>query len=259
MNVLAIIPARYNSSRFPGKPLALLGGQSVISRVFLSVNTSPIVNKTIVATDDDRIFAHINDIAGPGHAVLTSPDLPSGTDRCREALRSSENTGFLPEVVLNIQGDEPFISHSQIQTLLDCFVDPNTQIATLCTPIHSTDQLLSPDNVKVIRDSHNFAIYFSRHPIPFQRGVSPDQWLDGDTPYFKHLGIYAFRTDILKQVCSLPQSSLEKAEKLEQLRWLQNGFRIAVALSDHDNIGIDTPADLAAAQQFLNQHSGFSA
>lgn len=249
MKTLGIIPARYASTRFPAKPLALLGGITVIERVYRQVEG--ILDHTVVATDDDRILQAVH--AFGGNAVMTSPGHRSGTDRCYEALCQLGADRF--DVVVNIQGDEPFIQRSQILSLCQCFDDPSVDIATLVKPFRPTDtfaSLLNANSPKVVVNNRMEALYFSRSIIPYMRGKEQDQWLPGHT-YYKHIGLYAYRAQALAYVTSLPQSSLELAESLEQLRWLENGMKIRVATTDTETIGIDTPEDLQRAEEFLKQ------
>ena len=248
LKVLAVIPARYASSRFPGKPLALLGGKPIIDYAY-SVACS-VFDEVVVATDDERICDHMEKTFGDGSVMMTSPDHQSGTDRCGEVLRRLRRQGVDVDIVINLQGDEPFVEPSQLRSLVDCFLDPDVSIATLKTRIRSTEELLSPNNVKVVCGIDGRALYFSRQPIPFRRGVELGQWLE-DTPYFKHVGIYAFRAATLEEVCNLEVGFLESCEKLEQLRWLEAGYRIAVRETSHANVGIDTPDDLVAAEKQL--------
>ena len=254
MKVLVAIPARYASTRFPGKPLAMLGGQSIISRVWQRVNRAHGVDDVVVATDDERICDHVESFAGDGGVMMTSDQHHSGTDRCGEVLQRLERQGETYDVVVNLQGDEPFIEPSQVEALIAAFSDPAVQIATLKTRIHSTDELLSPNNVKVVCAADGRALYFSRQPIPYRRGVDQAQWLD-QGEYFKHVGIYAFRSEVLHEVCRLAPAPLEESEKLEQLRWLAAGYSIQVLETPHANIGIDTPEDLAAAEQSMKEHN----
>lgn len=246
MKFIAIIPARYASTRFPGKPLAVLGGKMVIERVYEQV--SGVLDDVVVATDDERIRRAVESFGGK--AVMTSPDHRSGTDRCYEAYCKH---GGEYDVVINVQGDEPFIRASQIETVMRCFDNSRTDIATLVKPF-SPDSPLSalenPNLPKVVVDRDMHALYFSRSVIPYLRGVERSEWLRKHT-FYKHIGMYAFRSDVLREVTSLPQSSLELAESLEQLRWLENGYRIGVGISDVETIGIDTPEDLARAEAFL--------
>lgn len=240
---ICIIPARYASTRFPGKPLAILGGKTVIQRVYEQVKE--VINDVYVATDDQRIYDQVE--AFGGKVVMTSPNHRSGTDRIEEAL---QHIGGNWDVVVNVQGDEPFIQPSQISTLCACFDEPQTEIATLGKPFATMEAVENPNSPKIVVDNKGFALYFSRSIIPFVRGIDKDNWLT-HYPFLKHLGIYAYRTDVLKQITQLPQSSLELAESLEQLRWLQNGFRIKVGTTNIETIGIDTPADLKKAEEFL--------
>lgn len=240
---ICIIPARYASTRFPGKPLAILGGKTVIQRVYKQV--SKVIHDVYVATDDQRIFNQV-EVFG-GNVVMTSPNHRSGTDRIEEAL---QHIGGQWDVVLNVQGDEPFIQPSQIETLCSCFDEQQTEIATLGKPFATIEAVENPNSPKIVVDNKGFALYFSRSMIPFIRGVEKNDWLS-HYPFLKHLGIYAYRTEVLKQITQLPQSSLELAESLEQLRWLQNGFRIKVGTTDIETIGIDTPEDLAKAEKFI--------
>lgn len=248
MKLIAIIPARYASSRFPGKPLAQLGGKPVIRRVYEQV--TQVIPEAVVATDDERIARAVG--AFGGRAVMTSAEHRSGTDRCWEAYRK---LGAEYDVVINVQGDEPFIRPDQIETIMRCFDDPNTQIATLVRPFTEEDGLAAlenPNSPKVVLDAESHAIYFSRSVIPYLRGVDRSEWLARHT-FYKHIGMYAFRVRALAEVTALPQSTLEKAESLEQLRWLENGYRIGVGLTRTETIGIDTPEDLAAAEEFLKR------
>ncbi|MCI7257180.1 MAG: 3-deoxy-manno-octulosonate cytidylyltransferase [Prevotella sp.] len=244
MKFISIIPARYASTRFPGKPLALLCGKSVIQRVYEKV--SGIIEETWVATDDERIFNAVKDFGGK--AVMTRNDHKSGTDRIEEAI---EKIGGDFDVVINVQGDEPFIQASQIKTVCDCFEDPSTEIATLGKPFgNDMDAVSNPNSPKIVVDKRGYAMYFSRSIIPFVRGKDEKEW-PFSYPFLKHIGLYAYRRNVLKEVTQLPQGELEKAESLEQLRWLENGYRIKVGLTDVETVGIDTPEDLARAEAFL--------
>ena len=251
MKFIAVIPARYASTRFPGKPLAVLGGKTVIQRVYeQAVSVLP---EAYVATDDERIFKCVEDFGG--RAVMTRADHKSGTDRIEEAVEKIEEQGARSEkkddlVVINIQGDEPFIQPSQIETLMHLFDDPETQIGTLGKRFDSIEAVRNPNSPKIVTDRRGFALYFSRSVIPFIRGVEADEWMP-HYPFLKHLGVYAYRREVLAEVTRLPQSPLEKAESLEQLRWLENGYRIRVGMTDVETVGIDTPDDLARAEQFL--------
>lgn len=246
MNFIGIIPARYASTRFPAKPLALLGGKPVIQRVYEQVKS--VLDDALVATDDERIAQVVRDFGGK--VVLTGTHHKSGTDRCQEAY---EKNGVPHDVVINIQGDEPFIQPSQLECLMKCFDDEATQIATLVKPFTVDDGLAALENAnspKVVVSKTMNALYFSRSIIPFQRGVEKEEWLQGHT-YYKHIGLYAYRAQVLKEITQLEQSSLEKAESLEQLRWIENGYCIKVGISNVETIGIDTPQDLERAEEFL--------
>ena len=244
---MAIIPARYASTRFPGKPLAVLGGKTVIQRVYEQV--SSLLDEVYVATDDERIFQAVE--AFGGRAVMTRTDHKSGTDRIEEA---AEKIGSQADVIINVQGDEPFIQPSQIKTLMQLFDAPETQIGTLGKRFDNIEGVENPNSPKIVTDNRGFALYFSRSPIPFVRGKERSEWL-ANYPFLKHLGIYAYRREVLREVTQLPQGNLEKAESLEQLRWLENGYRIRVGLTDVETVGIDTPEDLKRAEEFLNsQH-----
>ncbi len=243
MKFMAIIPARYASTRFPGKPLAVLGGKTVIQRVYEQV--SSVLSEVYVATDDQRIYDCVEGFGGK--AVMTREDHKSGTDRIEEAV---EKIGTDADVIINVQGDEPFIQPSQVETLMHLFDAPETQIGTLGKLFESMEAVENPNSPKIVTDNRGFALYFSRSVIPYIRGIERNDWF-GQYPFLKHLGIYAYRREVLAEVTRLPQSSLEKAESLEQLRWLQNGYRIRVGLTDVETIGIDTPEDLQRAEQFL--------
>ena len=246
MKYIAIIPARYASTRFPGKPLAVLGGKTVIQRVYeQAVSVLP---EAYVATDDERIYQAVE--AFGGRAVMTRADHKSGTDRIQEAVEKIEESEDL--VVINIQGDEPFIQPSQIETLMHLFDDPETQIGTLGKRFETIEAVRNPNSPKIVTDRRGFALYFSRSVIPYIRGIETDEWLT-HYPFLKHLGIYAYRREVLAEITRLPQSALEKAESLEQLRWLENGYRIRVGLTDVETVGIDTPEDLARAEAFLQE------
>ena len=243
MKYIGIIPARYASTRFPGKPLAVLGGKTVIQRVYeQAVSVLP---EAYVATDDERIFSAVE--AFGGRAVMTRKDHKSGTDRIQEAV---EKIATDADVIINIQGDEPFIQPSQIETLMHLFDNPETQIGTLGKPFETVEAVKNPNSPKIVVDNRGFALYFSRSVIPYIRGVEESQWL-GHYPFLKHLGVYAYRRKVLAEVTRLPQGWLEKAESLEQLRWLENGYRIRVGITTVETVGIDTPEDLARAEQFL--------
>ena len=243
MKFIGIIPARYASTRFPGKPLALLDGKPVIQHVYEKV--AAVLEAAYVATDDERIYDVVKSFGG--QVVMTRTDYKSGTDRIEEAI---EKIGGEWDVVVNVQGDEPFVAKSQLDTICHCFDDPTTQIATLGKPFESMEAVQNPNSPKIVVDNMGFAMYFSRSVIPYVRGKEKSSWLT-HYPFLKHLGIYAYRKDVLRQVTQLPQSSLEIAESLEQLRWLQNGFKIKVGTTDVETVGIDTPQDLERAEEFL--------
>ena len=254
MKFIGIIPARYASTRFPAKPLAMLGGKTVIQRVYEQV--SGVFDEAYVATDDKRIEEVVK--AFGGKVVMTSVNHKSGTDRCFEAY-TKVGEGY--DVIVNIQGDEPFIQPSQLEAVKACFDDPTTQIATLVKPFTPDDEFMALENVnspKVVVNKNMNALYFSRSIIPYQRNAATQDWLKGHT-YYKHIGLYAYRSEVLKEITSLPQSSLELAESLEQLRWLENGYTIKVGLTEVETIGIDTPEDLEKAETFLKQQEACKA
>ncbi|MBQ8866396.1 MAG: 3-deoxy-manno-octulosonate cytidylyltransferase [Bacteroidaceae bacterium] len=246
MKFIGIIPARYASTRFPAKPLAMLGGKTVIQRVYEQVDG--VLDEACVATDDERIEAAVK--AFGGKVVMTSTSHKSGTDRVQEAF---EKVGRGYDVVVNIQGDEPFIQPSQLEAVKACFEDEATQIATLVKPFTEADgweALHNPNSPKVVVDGRMNALYFSRSVIPYLRGVEKEEWLKRHT-YYKHIGLYAYRAEVLGEITRLPQSALELAESLEQLRWLESGYRIKVGITHTETIGIDTPEDLERAEKFL--------
>jgi len=241
MKILGIIPARYASSRFPGKLLADLAGKSVLQRVYERAKSAAVFDKLLIATDDKRIFDHVTSFFG--EAVMTSVDHQSGTDRCAEASRLFK--GF--DVVVNLQGDEPFIAASQLREVIQPFME-NTKvnISTLAKQIQSAETLFNPNVVKVVFGKKNEALYFSRHPIPFVRGFEKQKWLEKSV-FYKHIGLYAFRAQILEELSKLETGEIEQAESLEQLRWLEAGYSIHVGISKLETIGIDTPEDLENA------------
>jgi 3-deoxy-manno-octulosonate cytidylyltransferase (CMP-KDO synthetase) len=241
MNFIGIIPSRYGSTRFPGKPLADIGGKPMIQRVYEQASKS--MDEVWVATDDQRIFEAVQGFGG--HVVMTSYLHRSGTDRCAEALlKISELREKKFDVVINIQGDEPFMQPDQIELIMNGFKeDPATEIATLIQPILKNEEIFKPDMVKVVLDKQANAIYFSRSPIPHQFGVDESKWIENYT-FYGHIGLYAYRSDILQKLSTLKESQLEKSESLEQLRWLENGFHIKTQITHYDSFGIDTPEDL---------------
>lgn len=237
MRILGVIPARYESSRFPGKPLIDIAGKSMIERVYGQCLKSSSISKVIVATDDQRIADHVSLFGG--NVAMTSNKHQSGTDRCAEVANNYPEF----DVLINIQGDEPMIDPNQIDLLCKCFEDPQTDIATLIKKISSNEELFNENTPKVIINKNKEAILFSRTAIPFLRGKLKETWLDHYT-FFKHIGIYGFRTEILRNLTKLPLSGLEIAEALEQLRWIENGYRIQAAVTDKESQAIDTPEDL---------------
>ena len=232
MKFIAIIPARYASTRFPGKPLAMLGGKPVIQRVYEQAIS--VLGEAYVATDDERIFKTVTDFGGK--AVMTRTDHKSGTDRIEEAV---EKLATDADVIINIQGDEPFVQASQLQALMQLFDDPETQIGTLGKPFENLEAVDNPNSPKIVCDRRGFALYFSRSVIPHVRGKERAEWIQ-HFPYLKHLGLYAYRREVLREVTQLPQTPLELA-------------RIRVGLTDVETVGIDTPADLERAEEFLRQ------
>jgi len=245
MNILGIIPARYASTRFPGKPLVDIAGKSMIQRVYEQAKKCTLLNEVVVATDDERILEHVTMFGGK--AIMTSSDHQSGTDRCAEV--ALKHPGY--DVIINIQGDEPYIDPEQISKVISCFNDTNTQIATLVKKVLTNEELHNVNSPKVIINKNSEAIYFSRSPLPHIRGQEPNTWLQHFT-YYKHIGIYGYRTDILQQITKLPVSPLEKAESLEQLRWVENGYKIKVAETELETFAIDTPEDLDRLNYDLN-------
>jgi 3-deoxy-manno-octulosonate cytidylyltransferase (CMP-KDO synthetase) len=248
MNFVGIIPARYASTRFPGKPLVDIGGKTMIQRVY--EQSQKALNNVVVATDDERIQTTVKSFGG--NVVMTSDHHKSGTDRCQEALTIwSKNIKQTFDVVINIQGDEPFIHPEQLTKLKQCFGNKDTQIATLIKPIKTTEEIFNPNLPKVIFTKDNLAVYFSRSPIPYIRNFTNDEWINKHL-FYKHIGIYAYRSEILSKITALPQSSLEIAESLEQNRWIENGFKIRIEFTDHESVAIDTPEDLAKVIKMLH-------
>ena len=240
MNTVGIIPARYNSTRFPGKPLIKIGGKTMIRRVYERCTLS--LNNVIVATDDKRIRKEVEGFGG--HAIMTSPDHKSGTDRCAEAITLYQKSCNKPvDVVINIQGDEPFLDPAILSHLSKSFIDPKIRISTLVKKITNKKEIFDPNLPKVVIDKNGMALYFSRSPIPYVSNIEKTKWAV-EYPFYKHIGIYAFRKEVLMELTQLPFSSLEQAESLEQNRWLENGYRIHVEETEHESISIDTPEDL---------------
>jgi 3-deoxy-manno-octulosonate cytidylyltransferase (CMP-KDO synthetase) len=244
-----IIPARFASSRFPGKPLALIGNKSMIQRVYEQAGKS--INSVYVATDDERIYDAVLNFGGK--AVMTSPDHQSGTDRCAEAADLIEDeTGKKIDIVINIQGDEPFIKPEQIDLVKECFRNGKVEIATLVRKAEPGEDIFNPNQPKVILNIEGDAIYFSRAAIPFIRETEKSEWSRKHI-FYKHIGLYAYRTETLKKITGLARSPLEISESLEQNRWIENGFRIRTAVTKWESVGIDTPDDLERAKIFLEQ------
>lgn len=245
MNYVAIIPARYQSTRFPGKPLAMLGSRPIIQHVYENACTT--LEKVWVATDDERIAETVTGFGGK--VVLTRSDHQSGTDRCAEAAEKIA-AFFDFDVIINIQGDEPFVRREQLEALKSCFTDPGTQIATLIKKAENSAELFNPNRPKVVVDHQHYALLFSRSAIPFIRGKEQQEWISSH-PFYCHLGMYAYRKEILAELTKLRPSPLELAESLEQLRWMENGYKIKTAVTTFESIGIDTPDDLEAAKKLI--------
>lgn len=248
LHIAGIVPARFASSRFPGKPLALIGGKPMIRLVYEQALKA--LATVYVATDDTRIFDAVCEFGGK--VIMTASTHMSGTDRCAEAADFIRSEGYLADVVINIQGDEPFIRPEQISMLAGCFADGNVNIATLVRKVRPGEDIFDPNQVKAILDKDGYALYFSRAAIPFQRGVAYEEWTSKHD-YYKHIGLYGYRYETLKKLTRLQQGSLEIAESLEQNRWLENGYRIKTALTPWENIGIDTPEDLEKAKHYTAQ------
>jgi 3-deoxy-manno-octulosonate cytidylyltransferase (CMP-KDO synthetase) len=245
MKILGVIPARHASTRFPGKPMVDIGGKTMIQRVYEQVRKASTISHIVVATDHDGIFRHVKDFGGD--ACMTRESHVSGTDRCFEAL-TLQKESF--DYVINIQGDEPFIQPEQID-LLGKKLDGKTEIATLIKGIDNLENLFNPNVVKAVVGQNHQALYFSRSPVPHIRNVDQSDWLNHHT-FYKHIGMYAYRSDILKKITLLPRGELEKAESLEQLRWLENGFKIIVEETSTETLGIDTPEDLLQARKIID-------
>jgi 3-deoxy-manno-octulosonate cytidylyltransferase (CMP-KDO synthetase) len=243
MKVVGIIPARYASTRFPGKPLALIMGKPMIQRVYEQAQQSHL-DALVVATDDQRIADTVRGFGGC--CVITSPNHRSGTERCREAM---DLLGEQCDAVVNIQGDEPFIDPAQINQLIELILRDDTWIASLAKRIEVADELFSPNTVKVVMDQQGKALYFSRNPIPFMRGVETKEWMARGT-FYKHVGIYAYKANTLRQIATMTPTSLETAESLEQLRWLENGLSIRMGITETENVSIDLPEDVERAERF---------
>lgn len=251
METIAIIPARYGSTRLPAKPLALIGGEPMVWRVYQRVAEALGYDNVYVATDHEDVAEAVT--SRGGNAIIAAGMITCGTERCEKALRIS---GRKPDVVINVQGDEPFIRPDHILKLANCFNSPEVEIATIArrfNPEEDFEALFSPDSPKVVMDENNDALYFSRSIIPYVRDKNWKEWIYA-TDFYMHIGTYAFRPETLKKVVALPVCAIEKAEKLEQLRWLNAGFRIRVAITDSHLFSIDTPADLDAANDYFRKH-----
>ncbi|MBS1934691.1 MAG: 3-deoxy-manno-octulosonate cytidylyltransferase [Bacteroidetes bacterium] len=247
--IAGIIPARYASTRFPGKPLLDIKGKTMIQRVYEQAKKSKSLHKVVVATDDQRIFDHV--IYFGGEAVMTGANHPSGTDRCWDAFKQLKEAY---QYIINIQGDEPFIDPSQIDTLASLLQDGTTELATLMIPVNDPAYLSDTGEVKIVLNDKMEALYFSRAAIPFLKGIDPKDWYKHHN-YFRHVGMYAYRSDVLKKITQLPVSILERAESLEQLRWLENGFKIKCAVTHHESHCIDIPEDVDRVLKLIGEIS----
>jgi len=239
MKIIGIIPARFASSRFPGKPLAYIGGKSMIQRVYEQAQKAKSLIKVVVATDDSQIFDHV--IGFGGEAYMTAENHPSGTDRCFEALQKAGGSSKY-DYIINIQGDEPFIDPETIEQMAK-LLDFKTEIATAVKKINDYQTLFDPNVVKAVLTMRKQCLYFSRQTVPYVRGHEPETWLE-HADFYKHIGLYAYRNDVLEQISHLPPSPLENTEKLEQLRWLGYGYKIYATITNYESIGVDTPEDL---------------
>ena len=246
--VLVVIPSRYASTRFPGKPLATMQGKSMVQRVYEQAKKATLAHEVVVATDDDRIYEHV---IAFGKAVMTDTAHNSGTDRCAEVAAA-----YNADIIINVQGDEPFILPEQIDGLIKTFEDEAVNIATLVKPITNKEDIFNPNHVKVVINQQAEAMYFSRTALPYIRGREEEEWLQA-FEFYKHIGIYAFRKTTLLEVAKLPESSLEKAEKLEQLRWLESGYKIKIVLTEFQSPAVDTPEDLQVVEKFLKTNPDF--
>lgn len=242
LHTLGVIPARYASSRFPGKPLVMINGKSMIMRVYEQTLKTTVLDRVIVSTDDERIFDHVKE--NGGEVMMTSEAHISGTSRIGEVVGNLSFLGECPyDVIVNIQGDEPFIDPSQIDLVVSLFSDPEVMIGTLIRKIGNNEDLFNPNIVKVVTDQKGKALYFSRSPIPYLRAIPQDVWLDHYN-FYRHIGLYAYRALVLNPVLNLPAAPPELAESLEQLRWLYHGYNIHTAVTDIETVGIDVPEDL---------------
>ncbi len=238
MKIIGIIPSRYSSTRFPGKPLIDIEGKTMIQRVYEQSKECSLLTDVVVATDDERIYDHVK--AFGGNVIMTSSTHTSGTERCFEVAEKLNTDG--DDIIINIQGDEPFINPQQIELVISCFNDVSTDIATLYKKIISVADINNPNVVKIVKSFNSDAIYFSRSPIPFVRGAESKDWIS-ETNFYKHIGIYGYKQSILERIVNLSTGELEKAESLEQLRWLESGFKIKVKETDFESMAIDTPED----------------
>jgi len=246
MKILGIIPSRYESSRFPGKPLIDIAGKSMIQRVYEQSLKSNMINELVVATDDERIFKHVKSFGG--NVMMTSTEHTSGTDRCGEVIK--EYTGF--DIVINIQGDEPLIRPEQLDELLMSFKNSDIKLATLVKEMTNIDDVLNPNRIKVVLDKENNGVYFSRSPIPYIANTEAKDWMS-KAKFWKHIGIYAWRSDVLEKLIKLPKTDLEKQESLEQLRWVYNGYKIATVQTNIETPNIDVPEDLEKVLSLLKK------
>ncbi|HOY30693.1 MAG TPA: 3-deoxy-manno-octulosonate cytidylyltransferase [Bacteroidales bacterium] len=250
MRIIGIIPARFASSRFPGKPLVQINGKSMIQRVYGQCIKSSALTSVFVATDDQRIFDHVNGFGG--QVMMTASTHRTGTERCCEVVRNLETGNKIFDVAINIQGDEPYIQPGQIDLLASCFSDPEIEIATLIKKLDSQEEFASPNIIKVVISANQQALYFSRAQIPYVRDKKSDSWFR-EALFYKHIGIYAYRSVTLKQITSLKSSPLELAESLEQLRWIENGYRVFTRETNHESYSVDVPEDLLKFDKFTNE------
>ena len=250
MKFIGIIPARYESSRFPGKPLHLICGKSMIQRVYEQCKLAGVLDEIVIATDDERIVQHVKGFGG--NVVLTSASHKCGTERCNEAISILNNDGIYDneDVVINIQGDEPLINPEQISLVSSCFNKKGVALATLAKKISNSTDIFNPNTIKVVFNNFNEAVYFSRSPIPYQRGIIEKEWINSGN-YYKHIGIYAYKVGMLKKITKFAQTKLELSESLEQLRWLENGLIINVAITEHDSHSVDVPEDVATIEEMI--------
>lgn len=254
MKFIGIIPARYESSRFPGKPLQMICGKTMIQRVYEQCKKAEVFIDVVVATDDARIAEHVADFGGK--AIMTSQNHKCGTERCNEAIKILNNNGIYSDtdVVINIQGDEPLINPSQLELVADCFKKTGVSIATLMKRISIADDIINPNCIKVVCNKFSEALYFSRSPIPLLRGVEKEKWISKGI-FYKHIGIYAYKIGILNKITKLEPTLLELSESLEQLRWLENGINIRVALTEFDSHSVDAPEDVLVIERMINKNS----